>query len=98
MKSYGKKLPIQGMIANWVKLHDCQEEPRVVYDKEGAKGVAYGCVSGADSVALYTIDGHGHYWPGGRSALPEKTAGKNTARLKATEVIWDFFTARHLPN
>ncbi len=97
-KSFGKKPPIQEMIAKWVKLHGCQAEPRVVYNKEGARGVAYGCERGADPVVLYTIDGHGHHWPGGKSALQERTAGKNTAKLKATVLIWDFFKARSLHN
>jgi polyhydroxybutyrate depolymerase len=97
-KSYGEKPPVQEMIARWVKLHGCREEPRLVYDKEGAKGVAYDCVDGAGAVALYTIDGHGHHWPGGRSVLPERMAGKNTAKLEATELIWKFFNARSLPD
>jgi len=43
------------------------------------------------SIVVYTIEGHGHHWPGGKSALPESLAGKNTARLTATDVIWEFF-------
>lgn len=90
-KSYGVKPPTQEMIARWVKLHGCGEEPRVVYDQDGAKGFAYDCPGDADAVVLYTIDGHGHHWPGSRTVLPESIAGKNTAKLKATDVIWEFF-------
>ena len=97
-KSYGTKPPIQEMIAGWVKLHGCQAEPRVVYNKGGATGVAYGSARGTDTVLLYTIDGHGHHWPGGKSALPQRIVGKNTAQLKATVLIWDFFKAWSLPN
>jgi len=97
-KTYGKKPPIQEMIARWVKLHGCQAEPRVVHNREESKGVVYCCAHGTETVVLYTIDGHGHHWPGGKSALPEKTAGKNTAKLKATVIIWDFFKERSLPN
>jgi len=97
-KSYGEKPPIQEMIARWVKLHGCRAEPRVVYNKGGARGVAYDCARGIDTVMLYTIDGHGHHWPGGESALPARMAGKNTAQLKATVLIWDFFKAWSLPN
>jgi len=97
-KTYGKKPPIQEMIARWVKLHGCQAEPRVVYNREGVRGVAYCRAQGTETVLLYTIDGHGHHWPGGKSALPERTAGKNNAKLKATVIIWDFFKARSLPD
>jgi polyhydroxybutyrate depolymerase len=90
-RSYGVKPPTQEMIAKWVKLHGCGEEPRVVYDQDGAKGVAYDCPGDADTVVLYTLDGHGHHWPGSRTVLPETMAGKNTAKIKATDVIWDFF-------
>jgi polyhydroxybutyrate depolymerase len=96
-KSYGKKPPIQQMIDRWVRLHDCRAKPRVVYNKEGARGVAYGSSHDPDLVVLYTIDGHGHYWPGGKSALPVRLAGNNTAELMATVLIWDFFKARYLP-
>ncbi len=90
-RTFGKKPQIQEMIGKWVKMAGCAEEPHAVYDKDGAMGIAY-CLSGdAASVVLYTIDGHGHHWPGGKSALPESLAGKNTAKLKATDVIWEFF-------
>lgn len=87
-KGFGEKPSTQTIVSRWVTLHGCPEAPRVVYDKDGAKGIAYG-VSGG--VVLYTIEGHGHYWPGGKSALPESLAGKNTARISATDVIWEFF-------
>ncbi|MEW6264831.1 MAG: PHB depolymerase family esterase [Thermodesulfobacteriota bacterium] len=90
-KAFGRKPPIRKMISRWVKMHGYPEETRVVYDRDGVKGVAYGASSDTSGVVLYTIAGHGHYWPGGKSALPESLAGKNTARLSATEVIWEFF-------
>ncbi len=94
--SFDKKPPTQEMIGKWVKMFGCSEKPRVVYDKDGAMGVAY-CFSGdTASVVLYTIDGHGHHWPGGKSALPESIFGKNTAMLKATDVIWEFFKAHRM--
>jgi len=97
-KTYGKKPPIQEMIAGWVKLHGCQAEPRLVFNRDGARGVAYCRTRGTETVLLYTINGHGHHWPGGRSALPVRLAGNNTAKLKATVLIWDFFKARSLPD
>ncbi|MBU0545187.1 MAG: hypothetical protein KKH97_07605 [Proteobacteria bacterium] len=40
---------------------------------------------------MFTIEGHGHHWPGGKSALPVAMAGKNTGNLNAADIIWEFF-------
>ena len=92
-RALGRKPPTAELIGKWVKLLGCPEQPQVVYDQDGAKGLAYGRPGDAPSVVLYTIDGHGHHWPGGHSLLPEYLAGKNTAKLNATDVIWEFFKA-----
>jgi len=96
-RHYGNKPPVEDMITNWVKLHGCGDKPHTVYDQEGEKGVAYILPGNLHAVVLYTLDGHGHHWPGGKSALPEKIAGKNTAKLNATDVIWNFFMRHSLP-
>lgn len=95
-KTFGTKPQTQEMIGKWVKMAGAPEEARVLYDKDGARGVGYGASGDTASVVLYTIDGHGHHWPGGKSALPESLAGRNTAKLKATDVIWEFFKAHSI--
>jgi len=97
LKSYGKKPATQEIIEKWVAMLDCKAIPQVIYDQDGARGTTYGCPGKEEEVVLYAIDGHGHHWPGGRSALPEILAGKNTAKLKATDVIWNFFKRHALP-
>jgi polyhydroxybutyrate depolymerase len=42
-------------------------------------------------VIFYTVEGAGHTWPGGKSLLPERIVGKTTYKIKATDVIWEFF-------
>jgi len=42
-------------------------------------------------VVYIAVDGLGHTWAGGKSVLPERMVGKTTDKLKATDVIWDFF-------
>lgn len=42
-------------------------------------------------VALYTIEGGGHSWPGGRQYLFEFLIGRTSHDINATEHIWDFF-------
>lgn len=90
-KTFGAKPAILEMIGKWVKMFGCSDEMRVVYDKDGASGIAYGFPGEAAKVMLYTIEAHGHHWPGGKSALPETLAGENTAKIRATDVIWEFF-------
>ncbi len=51
-----------------------------------------GCVSPKGSeVVFYTIEDAGHTWPGGFSLLPRWLVGKTTNKIKATDVIWEFF-------
>jgi polyhydroxybutyrate depolymerase len=95
-KAFGAKPATQEMIGKWVKMHGCPDEGRVVYDKDGATGIEYGLPGETSRVVLYTIEGHGHHWPGGNSALPVRLAGKNTAKLNATDVIWAFFKSHPL--
>lgn len=97
LKSFGEKPATREMIGRWAKIHGCPKEPRLVHNKDGAKGIAYGRAGDAASVVFYTLDGHGHHWPGGRITLPENWAGKNVTRLKATDVIWRFFESRSVP-
>jgi polyhydroxybutyrate depolymerase len=89
--SYGVKPATETMIDNWVAMLGLPHESHTVYDQDGALGVAYSRPNSDDEVMLYTIAGHGHHWPGGNSMLPAVLAGPNTAKLNATDVIWDFF-------
>ncbi len=43
-------------------------------------------------MALYTIEGKGHSWPG--SAMP---ASITTKDIVATDVLWQFFAAHPRP-
>ena len=45
-------------------------------------------------VALYTIEGGGHTWPGGYQYLPEWIIGKTSLELNASEGIWRFFETK----
>lgn len=44
-----------------------------------------------DVFEFWTIEDLGHVWPGGHRLLPEKIVGASSERVRATEVIWDFF-------
>ena len=45
------------------------------------------------SVELYTIEGGGHTWPGGKAYLPARIVGKVSRDVDATATMWAFFVA-----
>jgi len=51
---------------------------------------AYASCAGRADVVLYTIEGGGHAWPGGRQ-LPSWIVGRTTDEISASRVMWDFF-------
>jgi polyhydroxybutyrate depolymerase len=51
------------------------------------------CAAGSE-VTLFTVEGGGHTWPGGKKYLPERFIGKTSQDLDASQEIWTFFS-RH---
>ena len=49
------------------------------------------------SVVLYTIQGEGHQWPGGRPIVANWLVGPYSHSIDATEQMWTFFRAHQLP-
>jgi polyhydroxybutyrate depolymerase len=49
------------------------------------------------AVVLYTVQGGGHTWPGGKP-LPEWFVGRTTYSIDATSLMWAFFSAHPLRN
>jgi len=90
-KSAGKKSPVRELIQKWVQMLGCAPEPKTIYDRDGVKGIAYTACHGNAEVVFYTVDGMGHFWPGGMSHLPERVIGKSSNKISATDVIWEFF-------
>ena len=43
------------------------------------------------ALVLYTVNGGGHTWPGGKQYLGERWIGKTNRDIVACDVIWDFF-------
>ncbi len=82
--------------ANWARRNRCAPEP---IDSPVAADVTRrsytNCADGAD-VVLYTIEGGGHTWPGGKP-LPEWFAGPTTRSIDASSQMWAFFREHPLP-
>jgi len=87
----GRRPPIAASPLKWAELLGCSLERKVIYDQNGVKGVIYAPCRRNSEVVFYTVEGLGHTWPGGRSLLPESLVGKTSDKLKANDVIWEFF-------
>lgn len=82
------KPPVKDSIHKWARALGIPSEPRSTTDTDGVRTETYG--AGAE-VVYVAIEGMGHHWPGGRSPLPESMVGTWSGRLRATDVIWEFF-------
>jgi len=91
------KPPVKEHIQKWVKALNCSKEPQTIYDRDGVIGLRYGHGNQGTEVVYYTVDEMGHTWPGGMSILPEAWVGKLTDKIKANDLIWDFFQKHPMP-
>jgi polyhydroxybutyrate depolymerase len=77
-------------IRYWVKKNQCvnstKKERLGSVIIEGYKG----CRDGS-GVKLYTLEGHGHTWPGGERQ--SRWAETPTTEVKATDAMWEFFSS-----
>ena len=85
--------PVAEMLAVWAKALDCQPEPKTTSDNRGVKKLEYPSKTGGPTLTVLYIEGHGHHWPGGERTLPESMVGPITAKLDATDTLWEFFKA-----
>jgi polyhydroxybutyrate depolymerase len=86
----------------WAQTDGCVDTPardslppKTKDGLETLRDTYYGCREGT-VVALYSVVGGGHTWPGGQG-LPRMIFGKTSRDLNANEVIWQFFEAHPLP-
>ena len=91
------KPPVEKQINIWVRMLGCPDLPDVVSMNGGITRKSYGPCKAGTEVVYYTIEGMGHTWPGGFSILPEEWVGKTTDKMKANDVIWDFFKKHPMP-
>jgi polyhydroxybutyrate depolymerase len=99
-QGFGGFVAIPDTVVAWAALNKCQPTPTVEnlpdaapLDGTSVTRMTYqGCANGGDVVHL-RINGGGHTWPGGSSALPLTTVGKLSQEFNANKVIWEFFKA-----
>ena len=77
--------------ANWARRNGCGATP--VDSTVAADVIRREYTSCADNAAvvLYTVQGGGHTWPGGRP-LPSWFVGRTTRSIDATRLMWAFFS------
>ncbi|MEU4679448.1 PHB depolymerase family esterase [Micromonospora sp. NPDC023737] len=76
-------------VQTWQRRLDCRPTPAGPTGAPGVTRTDASCADGSD-VTVYTLPGMGHSWPGATSGqLADADAG-----VKATELIWKFFSAR----
>ncbi len=81
---------IPDWIAHVAQRNQCKGGPIDSRISPSVRRLTYtNCVENAD-VILYTIEGGGHTWPGGKP-LAEWFAGRTTAEISASKVMWEFF-------
>jgi polyhydroxybutyrate depolymerase len=85
------KVPVLAAIAQWKKALSCPEAPLRDDLTNGVHTRIYGPGRDGAEVVFITIEDLGHIWAGGENQLPEFLVGKPTDKLKATDVIWNFF-------
>lgn len=80
---------------NWATRNRCTSRVESAVARDVTLREYRGCSDNA-TVALYTIRGGGHVWPGGEP-LPEFLVGPQNDSIDATSVMWRFFLAHPLP-
>jgi polyhydroxybutyrate depolymerase len=91
------KPPVRDSILKWARALGCPETPAGASDANGVHTETYAPCAGAAEVVYIAVDGQGHTWAGGRSLLPERMVGKTSNKLRATDVIWEFFQKHPRP-
>lgn len=85
--------PVAHAVQSWVKHNRCRPKPARTAEGHVVHAVYAGGTDGA-AVELYTIEGGGHSWPGGKQGREHGNVDAPTTEISATDRIWDFFV-RH---
>jgi polyhydroxybutyrate depolymerase len=82
--------------ANWARRNRCRPNPvESAVAADVTRREYTNCADDA-AVVLYTIEGGGHSWPGGKP-FPEWFVGTTSRSIDATSQMWAFFRAHRLP-
>ncbi|MBI5602028.1 MAG: hypothetical protein HY879_01590 [Deltaproteobacteria bacterium] len=85
------KPPVRDSILKWARALSCPAVPASLSEADGVRIETYSPGLGNAEVIYFAVAGLGHTWAGGRSFLPESLVGKTSNKIRATDVIWEFF-------
>jgi polyhydroxybutyrate depolymerase len=96
----GRVASAAATIARWAELDKCAGAPLLADEPDTdprdhtrvKREERPGC-AGSARVVLYTVEGGGHTWPGGRQYLPEPVIGRTSRDIDANTIMWAFFKA-----
>jgi len=84
---------IETWAAAWAVRNECRSGPEISTPADTVTVRTWtDCGQNAD-VILYTLEGHGHSWPGSAVMPPRITS----QAVNATDLMWDFFTQHPMP-
>jgi polyhydroxybutyrate depolymerase len=89
---------VEFSVRMWIEANGCPAHgseirlPNRNHDGTTVTKMVWAPGNAGSEVALYTIHGGGHTWPGRQS--PTSFLGLSTTEISANEVMWEFFT-RH---
>jgi polyhydroxybutyrate depolymerase len=86
---------VRDWTANWARRNRCEQGPLESAVASDVSRIQYSQCADETSVVLYTVNGGGHQWPGGKP-MPEWFVGRMSSSVDATELMWKFFRAHRL--
>jgi polyhydroxybutyrate depolymerase len=86
---------VRTWVAKWARRNECEPRPVESRAAPHVSRIAYRNCAEDAGVVLYTVQGGGHSWPGGRW-LPAWIAGPTSREIDATRRMWEFFREHRL--
>jgi polyhydroxybutyrate depolymerase len=86
---------VQDWVASWARRNRCGARPSDSLVAADVTRREYPRCADHAAVVLYTIQGGGHSWPGGKP-LPEWWVGPTSKSIDATRQMWAFFREHQL--
>ena len=83
-------------VASWARRNGCGPKPVESAVAADVMRAEYTNCSEGAGVVLYTVQGGGHAWPGGKP-MPAWLVGPTSSGIDATAEMWAFFRQHRLP-
>jgi polyhydroxybutyrate depolymerase len=101
-KTRGEIVSTDEIVDFWKEKNGCEQKqekinlPDTSDDGTTVSVTKYSDCKEGGALVLYTVNGGGHTWPGGKQYLGKRIIGKTNRDIVACDVIWEFFNS--LPN